>query len=41
MKFGHLIEYEAGRVVPEHFLFITKAIYQVKARGLQLSFDVF
>ena len=53
MKFGQLIEYnkrnffeshtenEAGRLVPHLFLFFKKALYKIKAIGLQLSFDIF
>ena len=49
MKFGQVIEYnktffsnnhsenEAGRLAPD-FLFFKKALYEIKARGLQLSF---
>ena len=40
MKFGQLIEYMTGRLVPDLFLFFEKASYQVKASGLQLSFDI-
>ena len=32
---------EAGRLVPDLFLFIIKALYQLKASGLQLSFNIF
>ena len=31
-------ENEAGRLVPDRFLFFQKALYEVKANGLQLSF---
>ena len=52
MKLGQLIEYnkrniftenEAGRLVPDLFLFFTKASYEVSARGLQLklSFNIY
>ena len=34
-------EIEAGRVVPELFLLFRKALYEVKASGLQLSFNIF
>ena len=32
---------EAGRLVPDLFLFFEKAIYEVKASDLQLSFNIF
>ena len=32
---------EAGGLVPDHFLFFKKALYEVKASGLQLSFNIF
>ena len=32
---------EARRLVPDLFLFFEKASYQVKARDLQLSFNIF
>ena len=32
---------EAGRLVPDLFLFFKKALYEVKASGLQLSFNHF
>ena len=53
MKFGQLIEYnqiflfknhaqnEADRLVPDLSLFFKKALYQVKASGLQLGSDIF
>ena len=31
----------AGRLVPDLFLFFKKALYEVKAIGLQLSFNIF
>ena len=34
-------ENEAGRLVPELFLLFKKALYEVKASGLQFSFDIF
>ena len=52
MKFGQLIDYnkshteshaenETGRLVPGLFLFFfKKALYQAKASGLQLSFNI-
>ena len=33
-------ENEAGRLVPDLFLFFEKNLYEVKARGLQLSFNI-
>ena len=51
MKFGQLIIFnkrntvntvnEAGRLVPGLFLFFKKTLYEVKASGLQLSFNIF
>ena len=53
MKFGQLIEYnhrnifiqksctKAGRLVPGLFLFFEKALYQLKASDLELSFNIF
>ena len=52
MKFGQSIEHkifsfknhaenEAGRLVPDIFLCFRKALYKVKASGLQLGFTVF
>ena len=35
------VENEAGRLVPDLFLFVKKALYEVKASGLQLSFNNF
>ena len=34
-------ENEAGRLVPELFLFFKKVLYKVNARGLQLGFTIF
>ena len=31
---------EAGRVLPDHFLVFKKALYEVKASGLQLSLNI-
>ena len=45
MKFGQVerveshADNEAGRLVPDLFLFFRKALYEVKANGLQLSFN--
>ena len=32
---------EAGRLVPDFFLFFKKALYVVKESGIQLSFNIF
>ena len=32
---------EAGRLVPDLFLFFKKALHEIKASGLQLSFNIF
>ena len=32
---------EAGKLVPDLFAFLKKTLYEVKASGLQLSFNVF
>ena len=34
-------ESEVGRLVPDLFLVFKKALYQVKASGVQLSFNTF
>ena len=39
--FKHHVENEAGRLVSDLFLFFKKALFQVKASGLQLSFNIF
>ena len=39
--FKNYAENEAGRLVPDLFLFFKYAYYEVKASGLQLSFNVF
>ena len=52
MKFGQVLEHkiffvkrhtenETRRLVPDLFLFLEKALYEVKASGLQLSFKIF
>ena len=51
MKIGQLIEYnvrimfhaenESGRLVPDPFFFLKKALYKVKASGQYLSFKIF
>ena len=39
--FKNYAENEAGKRVPDHFLFFKKALNQVKASGLQLDFTMF
>ena len=39
--FKNYAENEAGRLVPDLFLFFKIAYNEVKANGLQLSFNVF
>ena len=39
--FKNYTENEAGRLVPDPFLFFEKAYYEVKASGLQLNLDIF
>ena len=39
--FKYYAENEAGRLVPDLFLLFKKAQYEVKASGLQLSFNTF
>ena len=34
-------ENEAGRLVPDRFLLLKKALYKVKACGLQIGFHIF
>ena len=34
-------EKEIGRLVPDLFLFFQKPLYEVKASGLQLNFNIF
>ena len=52
MKFGQVIEYkkivffnhaenEAGRLVLDLFLSFKKALHEIKANGMQLSFIIF
>ena len=53
MKFGQWIEYnkinifenhaenQAVRLVSDHFLFFKKVLPEVKASGMQLSFNIF
>ena len=35
------MENEAGRLVSDFFLFFKRALHEVKASGLQLSFNIF
>ena len=39
--FKNYAENEAGRLVPDLLLVFKEAIYELKASGLQLSFNVF
>ena len=39
--FKNYTENEAGRLVPDPFLFFEKAYYEAKASGLQLNLDIF
>ena len=39
--FKNHAENKAGRLVPDLFLFFEKALYEVKANGLQLEFNIF
>ena len=39
--FKNHTENNAGRLVPDHFFFKKKALYEVKANGLQLTFNHF
>ena len=39
--FKNHAENEAGRLVPDLFLFFKKALYDVKANGMQLRFNHF
>ena len=41
LLFKNYAENETGRLVPDLFLFFKKAKYEVKASGLQLSFNIF
>ena len=38
--FKHYAENEARILVPDHFLFLKNALYEVKANDLQLSFNI-
>ena len=39
--FKDYAENEAGKLVPDRFLFLKKALYSIKASGLQLDFTTF
>ena len=39
--FKNNAENEVGRLVPDLILLFKKALYEVKASGLQLSFNIF
>ena len=39
--FKNHAENKSGRLVPDLFLFFQKALFEVKASGLQLSFKIF
>ena len=39
--FKNHAENEAGKLVPDRFLFFKKALYLVKSSGLQLDFTIF
>ena len=39
--FKNHTENEAGRLVPDLFMFFKKALYELKPGGLHLSFNVF
>ena len=39
--FLNYAENEAGKLVPDRFLFFKKAFYQVKSIGLELDFTIF
>ena len=39
--FKNHAENEAGGLAPDLFLFFRKALFDVKASGLHLSFDIF
>ena len=41
ISFKNHAENETGRLVPDSFLFSKKALYEVKASGLQLGFNTF
>ena len=39
--FKNYVANEVGELVPDHFLFFKKTLYEVKASGLQLDFTIF
>ena len=39
--FKNHAENKAGKLVPDLFLFFEKHLYEVKASGLRLSFNIF
>ena len=39
--FENDVENEAGGLLPDLFLFFKKVLYEVKASGLQLNFNIF
>ena len=39
--FKNYAENGAGKLVPDSFSFFEKALYEVKANGLELSFSIF
>ena len=39
--FKNHAENDTGRLVPDLFRFFKKTLYEVKASGLQLSFNIF
>ena len=39
--FKNHVENKSGRLVPDLLLFFQKALFEVKASGLQLSFKIF
>ena len=39
--FGNHAENEVGTLVPDLFLTFNKPLYEVKASGMQLSFNIF
>ena len=38
---GNHAEIEAGGLVPNLFLLLKKVLYEIKASGLQISFNIF
>ena len=39
--FKNHAENEAGRLVPDHFMFFKKTLHEVKTSGLHLGFNIF